>query len=188
VNAADIDGFFHDFGSSTSLSTNLAACGLPNGLHYCIYRQGFAISILAPQGNRIKMGRLTWYEIGLIINHRGHREKQRNMAHPMFQACFQPQMKFRWRPHWIQVTELDGKQTNEPKLGALGVLGGEKNDLMQLPWDRRRGIWRVTFTFLLSSNKTYQASTRRGFSIVIASSVSSSTPLARKRSKNPVNT
>jgi len=51
----------------------------------------------------------------------------------MFQACFQPQMKFRWRPHCIQVMELDGKQTNEPKLGALGVLGGEKNDLMQLP-------------------------------------------------------
>jgi len=42
-------------------------------------------------------------------------------------------MKFRWRPRFIQVTELDGKQTNEPKLGALGVLGGEKNDLMQLP-------------------------------------------------------
>jgi len=35
-------------------------------------------------------------------------------------------MKFRWRLCRIQVAELEGKSTYDPKLGALGVLGGEK--------------------------------------------------------------
>jgi len=39
---------------------------------------------------------------------------------------FIEKIKFRWRLCRIQVTEFEGRSTNDPKLGALGVLGGEK--------------------------------------------------------------